>query len=80
MRPTPEFATRDQLSEANSAGRTRALIEDPAEQRAIALMQQMHARGSSSMAIRDAIRGRSFRISHETVHGILSRGADAEAA
>jgi hypothetical protein len=79
MRPTPEFATRDQLSEANSAGRTRALIEDPAE-RAIALMQQMHARGSSSMAIRDAVRGRNFRISHETVHGILSRGADAEAA
>jgi putative DNA-invertase from lambdoid prophage Rac len=62
-----------QLGEVNGTGKARDLVEVPAEQRAIATMRRMRAKGSSLMAIRDAIRAKGFEISHETVRGILAR-------
>jgi putative DNA-invertase from lambdoid prophage Rac len=64
-----------QLGEANGSGRARALIEDPAEQRAIDMMRRMRADGESLIAIRDAVRTQGFAISHETVRAVLTRGA-----
>ena len=69
-----------QPGEVNGTGKARDLVEIPAEQRAIATMNRMRARGASLMAIRDAIRAKGFEISHEAVRGILARGAEGEAA
>lgn len=52
-----------------------ALIRDPGEQAAIAEIVALRDGGSSLMAIRDAIRGRGHRISHETVRQIIERHA-----
>lgn len=43
-------------------------------------MRKMRADGASLMAIRDAIRGKGFAISHEAVGQILARGAEGGAA
>lgn len=69
-----------QFGEANGTGRARELVEDEHEQQAIAVMRKMRARGSSLMAIRDAVRARGFEISHETVRGILARSVAGETA
>jgi putative DNA-invertase from lambdoid prophage Rac len=68
------------FGEITGAGKARALIEDPDEQRAIAVIRQMRARGASLMAIRDAVRTEGFAISHECVRGVLTRGTDGGAA
>jgi hypothetical protein len=54
-------------------GRTHKLVEDPAEQAAITDMKAMRANGASLMVIRDTLRARGFRISHESVRKILAR-------
>ena len=49
------------------------MVEDPAEQKAIATMRKMRAKGASLMAIRDAVRAKGFAISHETVRMVLQQ-------
>ena len=56
-------------------GRTRKLLPDEKEQAAIATMRTMKADGASLMDIRDHLRARGFRISHESVQKILDRDA-----
>jgi DNA invertase Pin-like site-specific DNA recombinase len=58
-------------------GRTCKLVEDAAEQAAIATMRTA---GASLMDIRDTLRARGFRISHESVRKILSRAETAAGA
>jgi putative DNA-invertase from lambdoid prophage Rac len=54
-------------------GRAAALVEDPAEQTAIARMRTMRAKGQTLMQIRDHIRALGLQISHETVRAVLAR-------
>jgi DNA invertase Pin-like site-specific DNA recombinase len=61
-------------------GNTHKLVEDPAEQAAIATMRTMKAAGASLMVIRDTLRARGFKISHESVRKILARAEQGEAA
>jgi putative DNA-invertase from lambdoid prophage Rac len=66
---------------ATGAGKSRKLIPDEAEQRAIAEMATMRATGMSLMAISAALQAQGFRISHQSVKNILERRArEAEAA
>jgi len=68
------------LGELGGHGRARELLPDPAEQKAIDRMWKMRAEGAALLAIRDAMRGHGFAISHETVRKILARGADGGVA
>jgi DNA invertase Pin-like site-specific DNA recombinase len=63
-----------QVGKATEHG--RPLIEDPAEQAAIADIKAMRANGMSLMAIRDRLRAHGFHISHESVRQILARSAE----
>jgi DNA invertase Pin-like site-specific DNA recombinase len=54
-------------------GRARTLIEEPAEQAAIAQMRAMRQGGASLFAIRDALRAQGFQISHQTVRRVLTQ-------
>jgi putative DNA-invertase from lambdoid prophage Rac len=63
------------LGQANGHGRARELIEDPAEQLAIADLVAMRAKSAFKMAIRDAMREHGHRISHQTVANILDQRA-----
>jgi DNA invertase Pin-like site-specific DNA recombinase len=63
------------FGEGVGRGRTHKLVEDEAEQGAIATMKTMRAAGASLMEIRDTLRARGFRISHESVRQILARDA-----
>jgi DNA invertase Pin-like site-specific DNA recombinase len=56
-----------------ATGNTHRLVEDPAEQAAIASMRTMRTAGASLMTIRDTLRARGFAISHESVRKILGR-------
>ena len=56
-------------------GRARELIPDPEEQAAIADIVMMRNEGRSLMAIRDAMRGRGFPISHQLVANTIARHA-----
>jgi DNA invertase Pin-like site-specific DNA recombinase len=67
-----------QLGKLSDNGTSRPLIPDPAEQAAIADIVVMRASGHSLMAIRDAMRGRGFQISHQTVRNVVARQAEAE--
>jgi DNA invertase Pin-like site-specific DNA recombinase len=58
-------------------GNTHKLVEDPAEQAAIASMRTMRVAGASLMAIRDTLRSQGHRVSHESVRKILARGVAA---
>jgi putative DNA-invertase from lambdoid prophage Rac len=55
-------------------GRAPVLVKDPAEQEAIADIFELRSRGGSLTYIRDVLRERGFRISHQTVANILARG------
>ena len=57
----------------------RCLVEDEAEQAAIATMRTMRQAGASLMDIRDHLRARGVRISHESVGKILDRTAETTA-
>jgi hypothetical protein len=61
------------FGEANGHGRARELIPDEAEQAAIADIVSMRGAGATLMDIRDAMRERRHRISHQTVANILDR-------
>jgi len=62
-------------------GKASKLAPDPAEQAAIAEMLAMREAGRTLMTIRDAVRAKRHRISHQTVARVLDRhGAAAEAA
>ena len=61
-------------------GKTYKLVEDEDEQAAIATIKTMRASGASLMAIRDTLRARGFRISHESVRKILARSAETAVA
>jgi len=61
------------LGEANGHGRARELIPDPEEQAAIADIVALRAAGQSLMTIRDTIRARGLRISHNLVANIYAR-------
>jgi len=68
-----------QLGEGVGPGRTRRLVEDPAEQEALRDMKVMRHDGKSLMQIRDALRGRGFQISHQSIAKILARAVKAAA-
>jgi DNA invertase Pin-like site-specific DNA recombinase len=55
------------------SGKAPTLIEEPDEQAAIARMRAMRSQGATLFAIRDAMRGMGYRISHETVRKLLVR-------
>jgi DNA invertase Pin-like site-specific DNA recombinase len=61
------------LGEAIGHGQARQLIPDPVEQAAITDMKAMRANGVSLMDIRDYLRAKGFKISHEGIRGILNR-------
>jgi DNA invertase Pin-like site-specific DNA recombinase len=61
------------FGEGVGRGRTHKLLEDEAEQAAIATMKAMRANGMSLMAIRDHLRAQGHKISHESVRQILAR-------
>ena len=63
------------FGKANGTGRARELIPDPEEQAALAEIIAMRAQGRSLMAIRDAMRGRGFQISHQLVANTIARHA-----
>lgn len=58
-----------------AGGRSKVLVEEPAEQAAIKEIQKLRARGATLMAIRDAVRAMGLPISHQTVWQVLARGA-----
>ena len=62
---------------ANGHGKARELIPDPIEQAAIADIVAMRTEGKSLMVIRDAMRARGHRISHQLVANTLQRHAAA---
>jgi len=62
---------------ANGHGKARELIPDPAEQAALADIVAMRAEGKSLMTIRDAMRARGHRISHQLVANTIARAAAA---
>jgi putative DNA-invertase from lambdoid prophage Rac len=62
-----------QFGEANGHGRARELVPDEAEQAAIADIVAMREAGRTLMEIRDTMRDRGHRISHQSVANILSR-------
>ena len=61
------------FGESVGRGRTHKLVEDPAEQQAIATMRTMRQAGRSLMDIRDTLRAQGFKISHQGVANILNR-------
>jgi DNA invertase Pin-like site-specific DNA recombinase len=63
------------VGKANGTGRARELIPDPEEQAALAEIIAMRGEGRSLMAIRDAMRGRGFQISHQLVANTIARHA-----
>jgi DNA invertase Pin-like site-specific DNA recombinase len=65
------------LGEANGHGRARELVPDAVEQAAIADIIAMRAEGKSLMTIRDAMRARGHRISHNLVANVCVRHATA---
>jgi DNA invertase Pin-like site-specific DNA recombinase len=65
------------FGEGVARGRTHKLVEDEAEQAAIADMRAMRANGASLIEIRDHLRARGFTISHESVRQILNRAETA---
>jgi DNA invertase Pin-like site-specific DNA recombinase len=65
------------LGAANGHGRARELVPDAVEQAAIADIIAMRAEGKSLMAIRDAMRARGHRISHNLVANVCARHAAA---
>jgi putative DNA-invertase from lambdoid prophage Rac len=67
-----------QFGETNGHGRARELVPDETEQAAIADLVVMRAKGATLMAIRDAMRERGHRISHQTVANLLDRRAREE--
>jgi len=66
-----------QFGKANGSGRARELIPDPEEQAAIADIMALRAEGRSLMSIRDAMRVRGHRISHQLVANVCMRHAAA---
>jgi site-specific DNA recombinase len=60
-----------QFGPPEDIGKARSLIEEPDEQAAIARMRVMRSQGATLFAIRDAMRGTGYRISHETVRKLL---------
>jgi putative DNA-invertase from lambdoid prophage Rac len=65
------------FGQANGHGRARELVPDPDEQAALADIVALRTQGKSLMAIRDAMRGRGFQISHQLVANTLQRHAAA---
>jgi len=63
------------LGGADDDSRAHRLVEDPAEQEAIATIRKLRAAGGTLMAIRDAMRQRGHQNSHETVRAILNSTA-----
>jgi putative DNA-invertase from lambdoid prophage Rac len=61
------------LGSVNGTGQARKLLEDPAEQAAIAEIAAMRARGDSLRAISGAMRTRGFPLSPETIRQVLAR-------
>jgi DNA invertase Pin-like site-specific DNA recombinase len=61
------------FGQANGAGRARELIPEPAEQAAIADIVALRAAGRSLMYIRDGMRARGHRISHQLVANVCAR-------
>jgi DNA invertase Pin-like site-specific DNA recombinase len=68
------------LGPAEGRGKARTLVEEPAEQAAIAQIHAMRRDGATLFAIRDAMRGQGFMISHETVRRVLSQDTAPSAA
>jgi DNA invertase Pin-like site-specific DNA recombinase len=66
-----------QLGDANGHGRARELVPDAVEQAAIADIIAMRAQGKSLMYIRDRMRARGHRISHNLVANVCARHAAA---
>jgi DNA invertase Pin-like site-specific DNA recombinase len=61
------------FGKANGHGRARELIPEPDEQQALADIVAMRQAGGSLMAIRDAMRARGHRISHQLVANVCAR-------
>ena len=68
------------FGEANGHGKARELVPDPIEQQALAEIVALRTEGWSLMKIRDEMRGRGFRISHQLVAHTLQRRAAAQTA
>jgi DNA invertase Pin-like site-specific DNA recombinase len=65
------------FGQVNGHGRARELIPDPDEQQAIADIIAMRSEGKSLMYIRDVMRARGHRISHNLVANTCARNAAA---
>jgi DNA invertase Pin-like site-specific DNA recombinase len=68
------------FGKANGAGRARELIPEPDEQAAIADIVALRAAGRSLMMIRDEMRARGHRISHQLVANVCAQHAAEGAA
>jgi DNA invertase Pin-like site-specific DNA recombinase len=69
-----------QFGKTNGHGRARELIPDLEEQAAIADVIALRADGRSLMYIRDEMRSRGHRISHQLVANTIARHAAGGAA
>ena len=61
-------------------GKARDLVPDDAEQAALADMIAMREAGRTLIGIRDIMRERGFRISHQAIANILARQGEGVAA
>lgn len=66
-----------QFGKETGRGRARELVPDPAEQAAIADILAMRAQGWTLMRIRDEMRARGHRISHNLVNDLCQRAGGA---
>jgi putative DNA-invertase from lambdoid prophage Rac len=57
----------------DNGGKARVLVPDPVEQQAVADMLALRQGGATLFAIRDELRQRGLRVSHQTVANILAR-------
>jgi DNA invertase Pin-like site-specific DNA recombinase len=62
--------------EATGAGRARDLVPDDAEQAAIGDIIAMRESGRTLMGIRDIMRARGFKISHQAIANIIGRQSE----